>query len=172
MTERVQNKAGKPRGRGGLKHGGYSLLATGKVPLNRDHVRKYLTRIREGFCRDLGGEAGMTTAEIVLLDRLINSLGVTRLIEEFIREKGVIDKPGGFLNPALHRGYIAFSNQVRLATVLLDAAVKERAKGQQPGDQVKREAYLTSFSRQDDADKGDVPVKALPPVDIKREGDE
>jgi len=150
MTETSQSKTRKRAGRGALKHGGYSLLATGKVPLNRDHVRKYLTKIREGFCQDLGGESQMSTSEVVMLDRLINALGVTRLIEEFIREKGVIDKPGGFLNPALHRGYIAFSNQVRLATQMLEAAVKERAKGRAVGSQAEIEAILTSYSRQDD----------------------
>jgi hypothetical protein len=171
--KQIKRKRGQ-RGRGvAIKHGGYALLTGGPIPKKRAYVGKYLTAIREGFCQDLGGEPGMSTSEIVLLDKLIVALGITRLIEEYVKERGVIDNPQGFLNPSLSKGYISYCNQVRLTTQLLQDAVKERAKGQQPGDQAKREEYLTSFSRQDDdnADKGDMPVKALPPVDIKREGD-
>ncbi|GEM_PF-582975 len=116
---------------GPLKHGGYSLLVTGKLPAGRDHVGKYLTAVRAGFVQDLGGAAGMTTPEVVMLDRLITALGIVRLIEEYVKEKGVIDKPQGFLNPALSKGYISYCNQVRLATQMLEGWVKERAKTRQ-----------------------------------------
>ena len=118
---------------GPLRHGGYSFLTKGEdaIPKKRAYVRTYLQSVRDGFCRDLGGEAEMTTAQVVTLDRLVTALGIVRLIEEHVRERGVIANPQGFLNPALSKGYVSYLNQVRLSTVLLEGWVKERAKNRQ-----------------------------------------
>ena len=116
-------KSGKPKRRkgqrGAARHGGYSLLVTGEVPLDRLYVKRYLEDVRAGVIRDLGGEEAMTTLQIVMVDRLVTALGVTRLIEEFAREKGVLANPAGFLNPALGKHYTTYANQVRLAAQAL-----------------------------------------------------
>lgn len=103
-------KAGRPR----TKHGAYSLLLTGELPADRKYLAPYLSSVRERAIRDLGGEDAMTATQAVMVDRLISALGVCRLIEEFIREKGLFAGPG-ILQPAVSQNYIAFSNQVRLA---------------------------------------------------------
>jgi len=72
------------------KHGGYSLLTKGELPENRQYLRTYLTDVREGLIRDLGPkEENLTTAQLVLIDRVITKLGIIRLIEEHVKEKGI-----------------------------------------------------------------------------------
>ena len=103
------------RGRPQLKHGGFSLLTRGELPENRQYLRPYLTEAREGLIRDLGPtEEDLTAAQRILLDRVITNLGIVRLIEEYVKEKGIFQNPGGFLNPALATHYIAYNNSIRL----------------------------------------------------------
>lgn len=103
------------RGRPRVKHGAYSLLTRGELPEHRKYLRPYLTAVREGLIRDLGpAEEDLTTAQLVLVDRVITSLGIVRLIEEYVKDKGIFQNPEGFLNPALATHYIAYQNSIRL----------------------------------------------------------
>ncbi len=73
------------------KHGGYSFLVKGELPEGRAYVERYLTTVREGLISDLGPtEKDLTTAQVILIDRIITKLGVTRCIEEYIRENTVM----------------------------------------------------------------------------------
>ncbi|HDZ25693.1 MAG TPA: hypothetical protein ENH65_04185 [Candidatus Aminicenantes bacterium] len=63
--------------------------------------------------KDIGPEEkDLTTAQIILVDRLISLLGVIRLIEEKAKEDGVFR--GRDLIPSLKASYIAYNNTVRL----------------------------------------------------------
>ena len=94
-------------------HGGYSYFVTGKIPEHRKYIEQYLTAVREGTIRDIGPEEkDLTTAQIVLIDRLVSLLGVIRLIEEKAREDGIFR--GKELTPSLKQNYIAYNNTVRL----------------------------------------------------------
>ncbi len=96
-----------------IKHGGYALLSTGKLPEHRKYVEKYLTATREGLIRDLGPtEIDLTVAQIILIDRTVTKLGVIRCIEEHIRENSVM--VGDTLAPSLKESYLAYDNSVRL----------------------------------------------------------
>lgn len=96
-----------------IKHGGYALLSTGKLPEHRKYVEKYLTATREGLIRDLGPtEVDLTVAQIILIDRTVTKLGVIRCIEEHIRENSVL--VGDTLAPSLKDSYLAYDNSVRL----------------------------------------------------------
>ncbi len=96
-----------------IKHGGYALLSTGKLPEHRKYVEKYLTATREGLIRDLGpSEIDLTVAQIILIDRTVTKLGVIRCIEEHIRENSVM--VGDTLAPSLKDSYLAYDNSVRL----------------------------------------------------------
>lgn len=96
-----------------LKHGGYSFLVKGEVPEHRQYIKQYLTAIREGLIRDIGPEEkGLTTAQLILIDRLISLLGVIRLIEEKAKEDGIFR--GKDLIASLKTSYIAYNNTVRL----------------------------------------------------------
>jgi len=94
-------------------HGGYSYLTTGNLPENRAYIERYLTETREGLVRDLGPtEEDLTTAQIVIMDRIISKLGIIRCIEEHIRENSVMI--GDNLAPSLGKNYISYNNSVRL----------------------------------------------------------
>jgi hypothetical protein len=94
-------------------HGGYTFLTTGRLPEHRREVERYLTMARQGLVLDLGpDEADLTTAELILVDRVICKLGLLRCVEEHVRETSVLD--GHDLAPALRSSYLAYSNSVRL----------------------------------------------------------
>ena len=120
----MKNIKPKRKGRPPL-HGSYSLMVrAGELPENRKHIRAYLSAARAGLVRDLGPtEADLTTAQIILLDRIIGKLGVIRCIEEYIREVGVMK--GQDVAPALQASYLAYSNAVRMDLAAL--GIKTRA---------------------------------------------
>jgi hypothetical protein len=94
-------------------HGGYSFLATGKLPEHRRYIERYLTGAREALIRDLGPtEQDLTAAQVILIDRTISKIGILRCIEEHIREKGIMS--GKLLAPSLRTSYLAYSNSLRL----------------------------------------------------------
>ncbi len=106
-----------PRGRQRLIHGGYSFLTSGRLPEHRVHVRRYLTNCRRGLIADHGGEENLSTAQALLIDRVISKVGCLRCIEEYIRENSVM--VGQELAPSLKASYLAFNNSVRLDLLAL-----------------------------------------------------
>ena len=126
-----------------LKHGGYSFLVKGEVPEHRQYIKQYLTTIREGLIRDIGPEEkDLTTAQLILIDRLISLLGVIRLIEEKAKEDGIFR--GKDLIASLKTSYIAYNNTVRLTLEKLGIHIR------------KADGVLTPFelAREVDKDKG------------------
>jgi len=121
MSENQTKKPGKgKRGRPRTRHGGYALLTRGELPQNRLYLRPYLTEVREGLIRDLAArEEELTMAQRVLVDRVVTFLGVVRLIEEMVKEKGIFETPAGLLNPALATNYLAYNNSIRLTLQVL-----------------------------------------------------
>ena len=112
MESRLSTKL-KRGGRRSEKHGGFSFLTRGELPENRAYILKYLMAVRAGLIRDLGPtEHDLTVAQLVLVDRVITKLGVTRCIEEFIRENTVF--VGGDIAPPLKSSYLAYCNSIRL----------------------------------------------------------
>lgn len=94
------------------KHGGYTYLNTGKLPKGRREVERYLTAVREGLIRDIGPtEKDLTTAQLILCDRVVTKLGVIRCIEEHIRENSVFR--GNRLSESLRESYITYNESVR-----------------------------------------------------------
>ncbi len=113
----TQKKTPSKRGRP-PKHGGYSIITSDQLPENRKHVRRYLSDVRNGLICDLGGSEGeLTTAQQIMIDRVVCKLGVLRCLEEYVRENQVMLK--GDLVPALKERYLAYSNSVRLDLVAL-----------------------------------------------------
>ena len=106
------------------KHGGYSYLTTGQLPENRSYILKYLMAVRQGLIRDLGpSENDLSTAQLVLIDRVATKLGVIRCIEEHIRENSVMK--GDDLAPSLKASYLAYNNSLRLDLQALGLDVKK-----------------------------------------------
>jgi len=115
----------KRGGKRQITHGGYSFLTKGELPENRTHVLKYLMAVREGLVKDLGPtENDLSTAQIVLIDRVTTKLGVIRCIEEHIRERSVI--VGDDLAPSLKASYLAYNNSIRLDLLALGLDRKDQ----------------------------------------------
>jgi hypothetical protein len=96
------------------KHGGYTYLTTGKLPEHRKYIESYLTAARMGIIHDLGPtEEDLTTAQMILIDRVVTKLGVIRCIEEHIRETSVMK--GDRLSASLRESYLAYNNSIRLS---------------------------------------------------------
>ena len=81
----------KRGGRRPQKHGGYSFITSGELPKNRAYILKYLMAVRQGIIQDLGPtEHNLSTAQLVMIDRVTTKLGVIRCVEEHIRENSVM----------------------------------------------------------------------------------
>jgi len=103
----------KRGGRRPRAHGGYSFIAQGALPEHRSNILRYLMAVRQGLIQDLGPtENDLSTAKIVLIDRITTKLGVIRCVEEHIRENSVM--AGDDLAPSLKASYLAYNNSLRL----------------------------------------------------------
>ena len=113
MNENKPKKKGKVKLGRPPKHGGYSFLIKAELPENRRHIKQYLTLARMNLVKDLGpNEDDLTTAQAIIIDRIVSKLGVIRCIEEHIRENSVMI--GHNLAPSLRASYLAYNNSVRL----------------------------------------------------------
>ena len=98
--------------------GGYSFLRTENLPVKRRHIESYLTAARQGMISDLGkSEQDLSTSQIILIDRVISMLGVTRCIEEHVRQNSVMKDED--LSPSLKSSYLSYNNSIRLNLVAL-----------------------------------------------------
>jgi len=112
QPKKKKNRPGRKTGTK-IKHGSYSLIARGSLPKKRRYLEGFLTKVREGLIRDYGpGEENLTTAQLILVDRVIGKLGVLRCIEEYSRESGVME--GQELSPPLKKNYLSWANSLRL----------------------------------------------------------
>ena len=112
-----------------VRHGGYSLLTRGKLPQNRRYLRPYLSSVRTGLVLDVSGrEEDLTTAQRILIDRVVTFLGVVRLMEEHAKEKGIFSNSQGMLNPALGVHYLAFNRNIKEILALLGIDKRAGAK--------------------------------------------
>lgn len=103
----------KRGGRRPRSHGGYSYLTTGTLPEHRATILRYLMAARQGLICDLGPtENDLSTAQIILIDRIVTKLGVIRCVEEHIRENSVM--VGQELASSLKASYLAYNNSLRL----------------------------------------------------------
>jgi len=111
-------------------------------------VRRDLSKKRERLREQHGGDKITPEAEI-LIDNVIEGLGVQKLLGLYVRKYGVIDertaKQGRReLSPILGRNWVGYANVVRQGIL----ALKELEKGRQDAPHAKIEAILTSYSRQ------------------------
>ncbi len=114
-------RRGRPK-----KHGGYTFLSRKELDKEHLHILRYLNGVSAGLIGDLSGgegEEGLSTAELVLIDRCISLLGCIRCIEEHCKERGVFNN--GELQPALGKHYISYTNSLKQILGLLGLERKE-----------------------------------------------
>jgi len=115
------------------KHGLYSWIDSKRLPRGRafQKVRRELGRLREELVQAHGGDAISPDARI-LVDSVIEGLGVQKVLGMYVREYGVIDgraaKRGQLeLMPILAKNWVSYGNTVRQGLL----ALKEIEKGRQ-----------------------------------------
>jgi len=102
------------------KHGGHTFLMTGRLSEHRKYIEGYLTAARIGLIQDYGPtEKDLSTAQIIIIDRMIAKTGCIRCMEEHCAENGVM--LGRRLAPALRESYLSYSNSLRLDALALEA---------------------------------------------------
>jgi hypothetical protein len=119
MMKRRKGKKPGPKPGNKYRHGGYSLLTRGTLPQRRRYIGPYLMAVREGLIHDLAkSEEDLSTAQRVLVDRIVTFLGVVRLIEEHAGQYGVLDSKG---RPScgLTGHYLTFNRQIKEMLALL-----------------------------------------------------
>ncbi|MFW6129448.1 MAG: hypothetical protein ACOC6P_04305 [Candidatus Aminicenantaceae bacterium] len=112
MSEKLTKKIHPGRRK---KHHGYAFLTSGKVPKSRRYLEKYISAVRDGLIKDIGPtQDDLTTAQLVLIDRVIMKVGFLRLIEEYLRDRGEIFQGNtGKLLPCISNDYTRFAESVR-----------------------------------------------------------
>jgi hypothetical protein len=99
------------------------MVRAGELPKRRTVLRTYLSSVREGLIRDLAvSEEGLTTAQGVLVDRVVSLLSIVRCIEEHTRETGVFK--GRELAPVLAKCYCTYSAELRRVLETLGISTK------------------------------------------------
>jgi len=118
---------------GRVKSGLYSWVNSKKLPRGRTFqaVRRELGHLREELVQAHGGKTISPDARI-LVDSVIEGLGVQKILGLYIRQYGVVDgqsaKRGRLeLSPILSKNWISYGNLVRCGLV----ALKEIEKGRQ-----------------------------------------
>lgn len=136
------------------KHGLTSWVNSKRLPQGKGFqaVRRELSRLREDLIRAHGGEKIGPDAAI-LVDSVVEALGVQKLLGLYVRKYGVVDaqsaKRGRLeLSPVLGKNWISYQNSVRQGIL----ALRELEKGRQAAPQADIEAILTSYSRPAPAD--------------------
>lgn len=134
----------------GKKHGLYSWVRSKRLPRGRafQKVRRELGHLRDELVEAHGGEA-LTPDARILVDSVIEGLGVQKLMGLHIREYGVIDKTAAKegqldLSPLLAKHWVSYANVVRQGLL----ALKEIDKGRPD-----REPDILTFVAEFDKEK-------------------
>ena len=108
MTKK-KKKIGRPK-----KHGAYSIMKSENLPpKDLTRIREYVESAREGLIEDIAGtEDKLSTGQAILIDRTINLLSVTRMIENHASKTGTFK--GNRLTPSLQQSYLSYNNTIRL----------------------------------------------------------
>ena len=107
------------------RHGGYSVAHKDELLRRHPEIQLYLKVVRRGLIRDLSpeGEAHLTTARHLLLDRLMQKLATVRLVETYLSEHGILrrDKLEQKVLDAepITTVWLALNNQIRADIQLL-----------------------------------------------------
>jgi hypothetical protein len=132
------------------KHGIYSWVDSKRLPRGRafQKVRRELSHLREELVQAHGGNAIGPDAQI-LVDSVIEGLGVQKILGLYIREYGVIDGQAAKqkrleLSPILGKNWISYANVVRQGVL----ALKEIEKGRMADDGPTIQTIIEEFDKE------------------------
>ncbi len=127
------------------------MVRTVGKPQRRPWLRRYLTEIRDGLIKDLGPrEEDLTTAQRVLVDRIVTLLGLVRLYEENVRAKGLFSE-GNPLSE-LQTLYLSYNEAIRrdLQTLGVGKRREELETAEEIGRRIAKESAARRKSPRDD----------------------
>ena len=114
------------------RHGIYSWVSSKKLPHSRSFqaIRRDLSVMREELIRQHGG-GKISPDAAILVDSVIEALGVQKILGLYIRQYGVVDgqsaKRGRLeLSPILSKNWISYGNLVRCGLVALKEIDRDR----------------------------------------------
>ena len=115
-----------------VKHGIYSWVDSKRLPRGRafQKVRRELAQLREDLVQAHGG-ASISPDAMILVDSVIEGLGVQKILGLYIREYGVIDGQAAKqkrleLSPILGKNWVSYANVVRQGVLALKEIEKDR----------------------------------------------
>jgi len=86
---------------------------------------QYFREVRAGLIKDLGGEVNVSTAQMILVDRIIFKLGFLRLVEVWLTERGSPFAADGQKFEPIVEAYLSYTNSLRNDLNLLGIERKE-----------------------------------------------
>lgn len=108
------------------KHGLYSWIDSKRIPRGRafQAIRRELAAVRSELIEVRGGDARVSAEQKILIDSIVEALGVQKLLGLYVRKCGVIDgqaaKRGSLeLSPILAKNWVSYGNVVRQAILAL-----------------------------------------------------
>lgn len=129
MPDKTDSPAKRP-----ARSGIYSWVKSKRVPSGRafQKVRRDLGAMREELMQAHGGEKISPDAAI-LVDSVIEGLGVQKLLGLYVRKFGVVDEAASRrgqveLSPILAKNWISYANTVRQGILALKEIDKARGK--------------------------------------------
>jgi len=107
------------------RHGIYSWVSSKKLPHSRSFqaIRRDLSVMREELIRQHGG-GKISPDAAILVDSVIEALGVQKILGLYVRKFGVVDRQAAKrgrleLTPILSKNWISYGNTVRQAILAL-----------------------------------------------------
>ena len=96
-----------------IVHGGFSI----KKPAR---VKQYATAVRKALVQDISGgtEEDLSAQKIILIDSVVDSLVIVKMMGEYIAESGGV-MAGSSLKPCLRNSWLAYRNSISRHLALL-----------------------------------------------------
>lgn len=142
------------------RHGLSSWVKSKKLPKGRAFqvVRRELSLLRDDLIHAHGGDA-ITPEARILVDSVIEAMGVQKILGLYVRTYGVLDtqaaKHGRFeLSPIMGKNWVSYGNVVRQGLL----ALRELEKGRPDSQALTLEAYVEATygaGKASTPDKGD-----------------
>jgi hypothetical protein len=109
------------------RHGIASWVDSKRMPKGRSFTktRRELGNLRTELIRRRGGDEKISPEELILIDSIIEALGVQKLLGLYVRKYGIVDAPSAKrgrleLAPILSKSWVSYANVVRQAVLALE----------------------------------------------------
>ena len=138
MTQKKFDPEAMIHSKNNPKHGLYSWIDSKRLPRGRafQRTRHELGHLRAELVAAHGGEGKIGPEALILVDSIIEGLGVQKLLGLYVRTCGVLDQPSAKqgrleLTPILGKGWIGYAHVVRQGILAL-REIEKGKKAEEP----------------------------------------